>query len=220
MRLTSLHIPSDHRWVWCQPCNRSVPKTQLEYRSLLYGIPIQKVLPATQNGNFPIVSGPVYMRKTCHKGLRNFGPPVGRQLANSGPSTGEFWAANWRVCRQLANPGRQLATLPPRFRVPPGLVAGCPPSPLRTARPGGGGRRAARVRVFCRSVGRPHIDIYIAEHVVQWAGGLHLHILRPSTGSPPHLPPSRRRPPAFVKGCPPPWKTAPGARLKGAPGHR
>ena len=192
MRLTSLHIPSDHRWAWCQPCNRSVPKTQLEYRSLLYGIPIQKVLPATQNGNFPIVSGPVYMRKTCHKGLRNFGPPVGRQLANYGPSTGES-AVNWRICRQLANPGRQLATLPPRFRVPPGLVAGCPPSPLRTARPGGGGQRAVRVRVFRRSVGRPHLDIYIAEHVVQWAGGLHLHILRPSTGSPPLLRGAPRR---------------------------
>ena len=96
LRLTSLHIPSDHRWVWCRPCNRSVPKTQLEYRSLLYGMPIQKVLPATEDGNFPIVSGPVHMRKTCHKGLRNFGPPVGRQLASL-PSTGELWAVNWRI---------------------------------------------------------------------------------------------------------------------------
>ena len=149
LRLTSLHIPSDHRWVWCQPCNRSVPKTQLEYRSLLYGMPIQKVLPATEDGNFPIVSGPVYMRKTCHKGLRNFGPPVGRQLANYGPSTGELWAVNWRVCRQLANlpstgeswppTGRQLATLPAAVQGAPGARCRLPPVAPEDRPPGGRG---------------------------------------------------------------------------------
>ena len=126
-----LHRLSDHRWVWCQPCNRSVPKTQLGYRSLLYDVPIQKVLPATKNGNFPIVSGPVYMRKTCHKGLRNFGPPVGRQLANPAVN----WHANWHARHRERPP-------PPRLKSAP--ATGADPPSSRALHPRASGQGAPR----------------------------------------------------------------------------
>jgi hypothetical protein len=64
----------------CHPCNRSVPRTQLEYGSLTMGLvwrwPVHDIL--------PILSGPVFMRKTRR----------GRDLEilgrRSGPSTGEL----------------------------------------------------------------------------------------------------------------------------------
>lgn len=76
-----------------------------------------------------------------------------------------------------------------------------------------------RARVFCRSVGRPHRDIYIyiLEHVVQWAGGLHLHILGPTTRSPPSLPPSIRVPPPSLKAPPPPPLKGPPGFVEGCP---
>ena len=66
----------------CHPCNRSVPKTQLEYGSLTMGL----VWSRSVHDILPIVSGPVFMRKTRRgRDLRNFGPPFG--------------AANWPVSR-------------------------------------------------------------------------------------------------------------------------
>ena len=63
----------------CHPCNRSVPKTQLEYGSLTRGL----VWRWSVHDILPIVSGPVFMRKTRR----------GRDLEilarRSRPSTGE-----------------------------------------------------------------------------------------------------------------------------------
>jgi hypothetical protein len=63
----------------CHPCNRSVPKPQLEYGSLTMGL----VWRWSVHDIWPIVSGPVFMRKTRR----------GRDLEilarRSGPSTGD-----------------------------------------------------------------------------------------------------------------------------------
>jgi hypothetical protein len=69
----------------CHPCNRSVPKTQLEYGSLTMGL----VWSGSVHDILPIVSGPVFMRKT-RRGrdleilARRSGPPTGQ----CGPPTG------------------------------------------------------------------------------------------------------------------------------------
>ena len=78
LRLTSTHTlrPS---LGGCHPCNRSVPKTQLEYGSLTRGL----VWRWSVHDILPIVSGPVFMRKTRR------GRDLGILARRSGPSTGE-----------------------------------------------------------------------------------------------------------------------------------
>jgi hypothetical protein len=92
LRLTSTHTlrPS---LGGCHPCNRSVPKPQLEYGSLTMGL----VWRWSVHDIWPIVSGPVFMRKT-RRGrdleilTRRSGPPTGESLPPTGessPPTGE-----------------------------------------------------------------------------------------------------------------------------------
>ena len=106
LRLTSTHTlrPS---LGGCHPCNRSVPKTQLEYGSVTMGL----VWRWSVHDILPIVSGPVFMRKTRRgAGLRNFWPAVrGRQLANPSRQLANPSRQLANPSRQLANPSRQLA---------------------------------------------------------------------------------------------------------------
>jgi hypothetical protein len=70
----------------CHPCNRSVPKTQLEHGSLTGGL----VWRWSVHDILPIVSGPVFMRET-RRGrdleilARRSGPPTGGSPPGDGP---------------------------------------------------------------------------------------------------------------------------------------